>query len=177
MERAVQIIHDDPAMPDEIAAGFYPGFEHGWRITEVIGRTVMAIFVLGCLAGLLGSGPLNRRSAANEDSSLTAHYDAVVRSGAPTVVSLDTRVPSGGSEVAVTVSRDLVDDLVLSGITPNPRLWQVGNNSIRITFPVVAGEKRAFIRLSGSPDFIGRRHFTIRLDGGETLSWSQIGVP
>ena len=173
----MKIIHDDPPMPEEIENGFYPRFENGWRHAEVVGRCLMVVFIAGCVGGLLGPGLFSERHAQNHDASLAADYDAVVRAGAPTTIKLETRVPPGGDQVAVTMSRDLVDDLGLSSITPAPQRWQAGNHNVRITFPVVAGQKRAFILLSGSPSFHGGHKFWVHLDAGETLSWSQFGVP
>ena len=173
----MNILHDDPPMAEEIRTGFYPAFEDGWRRAEIIGRGLMILFIVGCVIGLLGPGLFGHRHHKNGDASLAADYDAVVRAGAPTTIKLETRVPPGGSQVAVTMSRDLVDDLGLSSITPAPQLWQAGNNSVRITFPVVAGQSHAFILLSGSPSFHGRHQFWVRLDAGEMLSWSQYGVP
>jgi hypothetical protein len=97
----MKIIHDDPPMPEEIENGFYPGFENGWRRAEVIGRCLMVIFIIGCVAGLLGPGLFSERHVQNHDASLAADYDAVVRAGAPTTIKLEPRVPPGGDQVAV----------------------------------------------------------------------------
>lgn len=173
----MKIIHDDPPMPQEIEAGFYPAFEDGWRRVEVAGRLVMVLMLLACVAGLLGPGLFSKRQAANEDGSIKAEYDRVVRFGAPTVIQLDTIVPKGRDMVAVTMARQLVDAFGLEAITPEPQSWQAGDNSVRITFPVVPGQQRVFIRLSGSPSFRGTQRLWVRLDAGESLAWSQLSVP
>ncbi|MGI4950845.1 MAG: hypothetical protein ACRYGM_03490 [Janthinobacterium lividum] len=173
----MKVVRDDPPMPQEIAAGFYPAFEDGWRRTEWLGRAVMVLFIAACVLGLLGPGLFSKRHAANPDRSITAEYDAVVRFGAPTVIQLDTKVPDGKDLVAVTMARQLVDAFGLEAITPDPQSWQAGDDSVRITFPVVPGQKRVFIRLAGSPSFRGGQKLWVRLDAGESLAWSQFSVP
>ena len=173
----MDVIHRDPPMPDEIAAGFYPRFEDGWRKAEVVGRAVMLLFVLACVLGLLGQGPLSQRSAANPDRSIVMRYEPVVRYGAPTAIVLDTRVPPGGDRVAVTMSKDLVDLFGLERITPQPSRWEAGDEGIRLEFPVLPGAERVFVRFSGSPSFRGGASLWAKLDAGEALSWSQYAVP
>lgn len=175
--RAMQIIHDDPPMPEEIAAGFYPRFEDGWRRAEVAGRIAMAVFVVACALGLLGQGAFSEREAANADRSIVLRYEPIVRTGAPTTVELDTRVPPGGDRVAVTMAKELVDLFGLERITPQPSRWEAGEAGIRLEFPVLPGAGRVFVRFSGSPAFHGAARLWARLDAGETLSWSQFAVP
>jgi len=173
----LEIIHDDPPMPQEIARGFYPVFEDRWRKAEVAGRLAMLAFVLVCALGLLGHGPFSERDLANSDGSIRIHYEPVVRFGAPTIIRFDTRVPPGGDKVAVTIAKDLVDQFGLESITPRPSTWEVAGANIRLVFPVQVGESRALIRFTGSPAFRGGVDLTARLDAGETLSWSQYAVP
>jgi len=173
----LEVIHDDPPMPQEIARGFYPAFEDGWRKAEVAGRLAMLAFVLVCAFGLLGHGPFSERSITNADGSISIRYEPVVRFGAPTIVRFDTRVPPGGDKVAVTIAKDLIDQFGLESITPRPATWEVVGGGIRLVFPVQAGESHALIRFTGSPAFRGGVDLTARLDAGETLSWSQYAVP
>ncbi len=132
----MEVIHDDPPMPQEIANGFYPAFEGRWRRAELAGRFVMLGFVLVCAAGLLGHGPFSERELANGDGSIRIHYEPVVRFGAPTIIRFDTRVPPGGDQVAVTIAKDLVDQFGLESITPRPATWEVAGGGIRLVFPV-----------------------------------------
>lgn len=173
----MEVIHKDPPMREEIAAGFYPAFEDGWRRAEIAGRFGMLAFVVLCALGLLGHGPFSERTRTNADDSITIRYEPVVRFGAPTILRLDTRVPPGGDKVAVTIAKNLVDLFGLESITPRPETWQVAGANIRLVFPVLQGETRALIRFTGSPSFRGGVDLTARLDAGETLSWSQYAVP
>lgn len=173
----MQVIHDDPPMPQEIAAGFYPAFENGWRRAELAGRFVMLAFVAICALGFLGHGPFSERELANTDHSIVIRYEPVVRFGAPTILRFDTKVPPGGDKVAVTIAKDLVDQFGLESITPRPSTWEIAGSNIRLVFPVKAGESHALIRFTGSPAFRGSVALTARLDAGETLSWSQYAVP
>lgn len=86
-EIALEGIHDDPPMPQEIANGFYPAFEERWRKAEMAGRFAMLGFVLVCAAGLLGHGPFSERSLTNADRSISIRYEPVVRFGAPTILA------------------------------------------------------------------------------------------
>ena len=173
----MKIIHDDPPMPEEIASGFYPAFETGWHRAEVWGRCLMLVFLVVCGLGLLGQGPFSKRVARNHDESIVMHYEPVVRFGSPTTILLDTRVPPGGDKFAVTMAKELVDLFGLERITPQPSRWEAGDNGIRLEFPVLPKAERVFVRFSGSPSFRGSAHLWARLDGGETLSWSQYSVP
>ena len=49
-------MHDDPPMSEELAARFYPRFEGGWRVAEVVGRTLMLVAVVATLFGLSAAG-------------------------------------------------------------------------------------------------------------------------
>lgn len=173
----MQIIHDDPPMRDEIASGFYPGFEARWRRAEVWGRLLMLAFVVVCGLGLLGQGPLGEKVIADRDGAIALHYEPVVRYGAPTTIMLDTKVPPGGDKVAVTMAKELVDLFGLERITPQPSHWEAGDTGIRLEFPVLPHAERVFVRFSGTPSFRGGAHLWARLDGGEALSWSQYAVP
>jgi len=173
----LEVIHDDPPMPQEIANGFYPAFEERWRKAEMAGRFAMLGFVLVCAAGLLGRGPFSERSLTNADGSISIRYEPVVRFGAPTILRFDTRVPPGADKIAVTIAKDLVDQFGLESITPRPATWEVAGGGIRLVFPVQAGQSHALIRFTGSPAFRGGVNLTARLDAGETLSWSQYAVP
>ncbi|WP_237479217.1 hypothetical protein [Lichenibacterium dinghuense] len=173
----MRIIHDDPPMRDEIAAGFYPRFEGGWHRAELVGRAAMLAFVAVCGLGLLGQGPLGERNAANVDRSISIRYEPVVRHGAPTTILLDTKVPPGGDKVAVTVAKELVDQFSLEHLTPQPARWEAGDDGIRLEFPIQPGAARVFLRFAGSPSFLGSSRMWARLDAGETLSWTQYAVP
>ncbi len=141
------------------------------------GRLAMLAFVLACALGLFGHGPFSERTLENADQSITIRYEPIVRFGAPTIIHLDTRVPPGGDQVAVTIAKDLVDQFGLESITPRPATWEIAGGNVRLVFPVQAGEERALIRFTGSPAFRGSVELTARLDRGETLSWSQYAVP
>lgn len=173
----MKIIHDDLPMRQEIAAGFFPGFESSWRRAEIIGRFVLGAFVLVCFLGFLGNGLFSEQGKANADDTIRIRYEPVVRFGAPTAIAFDTKVPEGGDKVAVTMSTDLVDLFGLEAITPHPSRWEAGQDGIRLEFPVIAGSRRATIRFAGSPTFRGALHLKARLDKGEQLSWSQYSVP
>ena len=173
----MKIIHDDPPMPQEIADGFYPRFEDGWRGAEIVGRWLMVFFVAACALGLFGHGLFSVRSKANADGTIAIEYEPVVRYGAPTDIEFVTKVPAGGDKVAVTMAKDLVDDFGLERITPRPSLWEAGQNGLRLEFPVLGKADHGAIRFSGSPNFRGSVRLWARLDKGEELSWSQYSVP
>lgn len=176
-EGRMKIIHDDPPMREEIAASFYPAFETVWRRTELAGRGLLLAFLVACVLGVFGHGLFSRRTRTNDDDTIRISYDAVVRYGAPTSISFDTKVPPGGDKVAVTMAKDLVDLFGLESITPHPSRWEAGQEGIRLEFPVIEKSRRVAIRFSGSPSFRGSLHLWARLDKGEQLSWSQYSVP
>ena len=71
----MQIIHDDPPMRDEIAAGFYPAFESRWRKAEVWGRIAMAAFVVeGDYRAQ--QGPQEPGMVVGHDQTLPGYSDA-----------------------------------------------------------------------------------------------------
>ncbi len=173
----MRIIHDDPPMRDEIAAGFYPGFESRWRFAELAGRTLLFGFVLACIFGAFGNGLFTRRTLVNEDDTIRLSYDRVVRYGAGTTLRFDTKVPPGGDKVAVTMAKDLVELFGLESIVPSPSRWEVSQEGIRLEFPVIGRSERVSIRFSGTPSFRGEIELWARLDKGEQISWSQYAVP
>jgi hypothetical protein len=96
----VKVIHDDPPMREEIAAGFYPGFEIDPSRLERV-------------CSLRGPRPRRPRAQTTTKASISQRP--------PTIVRLDTRVPPGGDQVAVTIAKELVDLFGLESIRTGSR--------------------------------------------------------
>ncbi len=103
----------------------------------------MLAFVVVCALGLLGRGPPQRAHPLQPRRVDRDPLRAGGPFGAPTIVRLDTRVPPGGDQVAVTIAKELVDLFGLESITPRPQTWQVAGGNIRLVFPVIKGETHA----------------------------------
>ncbi len=167
-----------PSMAEEIRAGFYPGFERGWRRMELLGRALMLLMVGATLAGLLGGGPVSPWTRKATDGALEVEYAPVVRFGTPTGLTLRVPAPPGGDRAAVTLPGSLVERFGLQGINPRPAESQAAaDGSMRLVFPVQPGAREAVVQLGGMPAGGGVMRLWARLDEGARASWSQLVLP
>ncbi len=166
-----------PPMPDEIKAGFYPDFEHGWRKAELAGRTVMLLAVCATLAGLLGGGPVSIWTRHAKAGALQVEYSPVVRFGTPTGLTLRAAPAPGQDRVAVTLPASIVQRYGLQTVFPQPLEWAAGDAGIRMVFAMLPGAPAAMIQVGGMPSSGGVMRLSAQLDDGPVARWSQAVLP
>lgn len=167
-----------PPMAQEIEAGFYPGFERGWRRAELAGRAVMLLLVAATLVGLLGGGPVSLWTRRARAGGLEVEHAPVVRFGTPTGLVLRAATAPGQDKVILTFPAGIVQRYALQNVFPQPLEWQAGEaGSVRMVFPVQPGAREAVVQLGGMPAGGGVMRLWARLGDGPSVSWSQLVLP
>lgn len=172
-------MHPSPPMPEEIKAGFYPGFEHGWHRAELIGRAVMLMVIGATLVGLLGGGPASLWTTRVAAGPLQAEYPPVVRFGTPTGFTLQVAPTPGQDTVSITLPPAVVKQYGLQSVFPQPFTWSTdAGGAIRIVVPVQPGTREAVIHVGGLPSGSGWMYLSAKLgDEGPVINWTQIVLP
>lgn len=171
-------MRSSPPMPEEIEAGFYPGFERGWRRVELVGRVVMLGVVAATVAGLLGGGPVSLWTRKIAAGPLEVEYAPVVRFGTPTGLVVRATAPPGQDRVAISLAPDVVGKYGLQSVYPQPIEWQTdGAGEIRMLFALQPGTREAVVQIGGMPAGNGVVRLSARVDGGPLASWSQLVLP
>ena len=167
-----------PPMPEEIEAGFYPGFERGWRRVELVGRTVMAVAVGATLGGLLGGGPVSLWTRTATEGALQVDYAPVVRFGTPTGLTVRTMTSAGQARMTITLPESIVRRYGMQMVFPQPSEWTGGEGGdIRMIFAVPTTGGETTVQVNGLPAGGGLMHLSARLDDGPTVGWSQLVLP
>lgn len=171
-------MHDDPPMSEELANGFYPDFERGWRIAELVGRGAMLVVVAATLAGLLGGGPARLWTSHAAAGALRVEYPPVIRFGTPTGITLHVTPRSGQAMATVAMPAALVGRYGLQTVTPRPVAWSAGpDGEVRMTFAVAPGLRDLQVEVAGMPVGSGIVDLSASLDGDAALPWSQVILP
>ncbi len=170
-------MHPSPPMPDEIKAGFYPTFEHGWRKAELAGRTIMLLAICATLVGLLGGGPVSIWTRHAKAGALEVEYSPVIRFGTPTGLSLRAAAAPGQNRIAVTLPGSLVKGYGLQTVFPQPLEWGASEAGIRMVFAVPPGASTTMIQIGGMPSGGGLLRLSAQLDDDSVAQWSQLVLP
>lgn len=170
-------MHVDPPMPDELAARFYPRFEAGWRVTEMLGRAIMFAAIIATLLGYLGGGPVYLWTRTVSSGGLSVTYQPVARYGTPSGLDVSVVVPPGAKDVAVALPDGIAGDFDLQSITPQPVRWEPGEATMRLVFVPEPDARRMVVHLGGMPPSEGWLTLSARLDGQPPLVWSQFILP
>ncbi len=170
-------MRNNPPMPEEIDQGFYSEFETRWHVVEVIGRSVLAFFVLVCFLGVFGDGYFGRETIQSTTGNLGVRYEPISRFATPTHFDVTIIPQAGETQVQLELSGDEGGAFGLQQILPQP-LQQAGAASHpQIAVAVPEGNHEIKLQFAGVPDKVGQINFTLTQKGGETLSWHQFVAP
>src|SRR5688572_16733735 len=103
-----------------------------WKVERVGWMLVMA-FVLAGLAGLLGPGPVSRRTLTSNDQRLRVEYYAVAHYQAPAELRIRC-VPAAQEQIRLSFSRSFTDVSRPLGITPEPSSVVIHNDRLVYSF-------------------------------------------
>ena len=147
-----------------------------WRV-ERVGWVVMALVLAAALLGLFGDGPLSRAQAGSA-RTLSAEYDRLVRSSAPTQLRLlvHPSVATQG-EVRLRIDRTLLEHMELDSILPEPARQVAGPHHAEFVFPIEPGNAPAQIDIRYRPATFGRQRGTVSIAGAHALRIDQYAYP
>jgi hypothetical protein len=123
-----------------------------WR-TERIGWTVLWLIVVLALLGLFSNGLLSSASVESPAGDLRVTYERFQRSGAPTEIKLEV-APQSERQIAIRISRQMLDALTIESITPTPQAERGTANGVEFVFAVEPGEPLT-VDMNVRPDSVG----------------------
>ncbi len=137
---------------DYLEVGYDQQFEERWVVAQTIGLVVMVLFLLVCLSGLLGRGPVSHRTAHAPDGSLHVDYEPVAREGTPTQITLRVANPDDAPmPVSLFVSGKMVEPLGLARTVPETTATMVGSKGLVFRFTLAPRQSDAKIRMAAMP--------------------------
>jgi hypothetical protein len=96
------------------------------------GMFLMAVLLALVLAGLTGSGPLARGTAAG--GQLTVHFDRFCRRQTPTVLRVETAPEAQASLVVLSLDNSIASAFHVDRVTPQPETVTAGSDNTRYVF-------------------------------------------
>ncbi len=172
---------------DELEVGYDQEFERRWNIAQNVGLAVMVLFLLVCVSGLLGRGPLSHRTASAPDGSLRVDFEPIAREGTPTQVTLRLANPDDAPmPVDVFVSGKMAEPMGLGRTVPNTEATMVGSKGLVLRFVVAPRQANAKIRLDAMPATAGIVHLQAwtgadanmdQPDQRHRVHWTQVVLP
>jgi hypothetical protein len=168
---------------EELELGFDQSFENTWRKLELTTHALLLLFVIAALGGAFGRGPLDHRSQANSDGTLSIDYEPVVRYGTTTQITVHVAgSEQGNSEIArpaarLFISNTLIEPLGLQQVIPQPNETTASSAGAIYRFEVPPNKAGALVRMVIKPSSVGPVQAKIGNEDGESVSFTQLALP
>lgn len=148
-----------------------------WKIERVC-WAVMALVAAAALAGLLGHGPLSSAVAGERGSTLWAEYNRFERYQGPTTIRVHLGAgASRDGQVRIWINRDLIENVELNHIDPEPESVEAGGDRFVYVFRVLDTTRPTSVTYHFEPNKYGTMPVRVGLDGGPELSFRQFFYP
>lgn len=144
---------------------------HAWRFKR-FSWALMAIFIAAGLCGFLGNGPFSKAHAQGP-GELRADYHRIARHNAPAHVEL--RVPGGKEDLELSIPADVVKDIELEGIDPEPKEMRLSGAKHTWIFSRQPETSRVFIHYR--PQAFGRKSIRLEFKDAGALEIQQLFLP
>jgi hypothetical protein len=152
-------------------------FERREWIVERAAWAAMAVLVAAALVGLLGPGPLARRTAETGDGTLRVAYDRFARAEAPTDLEVHVRPAGGGEELRVWVGRAYLDAVTVERVLPEPVRTETAPDRVTFAFRLRDPRAPAIVRFHVQPERFGRPEARVGVEGAGEVSFRQLVYP
>lgn len=149
----------------------YQHHVRGWRVKR-FGWVLMAMFVAAGLCGFLGNGPFTK-GRAQGPGELRANYQRVARFNAPAHIELT--VPGGKEDLEISISAEVVKQLELERIDPEPKEMRLSGDKHTWIFPRENASSRVFIHYR--PQGFGRKNIRLEFKDAGALELQQLFIP
>jgi len=148
-----------------------------WR-AEMLGWILMALLLLGALAGLFGGGPISQATAGGEAEALTIDYHRFTRYQSPTQL-LITASPNAVSEgtVRLEIEQDYINSFNVQNVLPEPDSVEVMSDTYIYTFTVNEPNQGMEIIFDLESDKIGTIAGNLGVEGGQNIRISHFVYP
>jgi hypothetical protein len=117
---------------------------------------LMALLVLGALAGVFGSGPISRSRAEAPGGGLIVEYERFLRYQSHTSLLMTLRREQAGDRIVeLVVDRSLLKNFKVERTTPQADRIEYGRGGVTYAFPVAAEEQEVVVRFELQPEALG----------------------
>ena len=150
-----------------------------WQAQRVA-WALMALFLLGALVGLLGSGPLSPTSVTSADGAVRVEYERFLRRDTRTTLRVHLRPANGeASTLALWLARPYLEAMKVDSVLPSPRRVQGAGDRITWGFEVSAREPRELLTVTIHllPEGSGMRWAGVGLEAGSGVRFRQWVYP
>jgi hypothetical protein len=148
-----------------------------WTV-ERIGWVLMGLVLLADLLGLLGAGPRGWAHAGDQAQGLRVEYRPRERLNNPTSLNVQlVPQPPGQERVQFWVSRELLDNITLERVEPEPESVLAAENGMELVFHLADSQAAANVRLSLRYLTWGRVRGALGVPGLPAVELSQLVLP
>lgn len=162
---------------NEFEVGFDQRFETNWHRAELVGRFVMAAFVLSAGFELLGRGPYSHRTVQSADGALRVDYEPIARHSTTTTVTVHIQNGTGSDQpVRLSLPQQAIEPMGFQHAVPPADGATINDAGIRLNFTEQPHQKNALVRLMLKPTAVGLVPMRIS-DGQEDVRWTMLVVP
>jgi len=168
----------DSQVNDELTLGYDSDFEsQWWRIEIGIWITLSIVVILG-LTGLLGRGPLAHERRGSADGSLEVDFQRVARYKTPEIMIVRLTPDLYRQRAAhLWLNREIIEEMGLQRIIPQPLESRPGENGIEYVFPVQNPNEPTLIRFVKEASKPGIFTEEVRVDSQHDVFLRSIAMP
>jgi hypothetical protein len=155
-----------------------PRFQRRSWYAERAGWAVMALAVIGALAGLFGSGPLSGARTASVRGELAVEYQRFARSKAPVTLRLEfSEQVARRGQVRLWIARGYLEAMKVEHILPEPAQVEVAGERLVYVFALGAAGGGGSVSFRLKPDGFGMVRGSAGVEGGEEVRFRHLVYP
>jgi hypothetical protein len=140
----------------EMELGSNVDFETRWWRLQRATWLVMALLLLGGLAGAFGRGPFDKATAGGPEDALRVEYEPVVHFRTPTILTLHMAADAvAGDVVRIRLGHALLGPLEIERIIPRPLEQVATSDGLLMTFDTTHGSREATATIVLQPGTLG----------------------
>jgi hypothetical protein len=139
---------------------------------ERVGQLAMLLLAIAALTGVLGRGPLSKRSVYTEN--LKIDFEHFIRKSADTQITVHMNT-SGGKQ-SFWLDKEFLEKVEVTRIEPEPENKVVGEHGIQYQFATLAKQSGDIV-IQFQPETWGRMQAKIKDDAGNIALLNFLAYP
>jgi hypothetical protein len=154
-------------------------FRRNFRRTQNLVLTLMGLFVVAGMLGLLGgAGPFASSTVGDAGDHLTVEYPRFLRNRAPIDITIYINTESVANQrVSIEIDRHFIERYDIQYINPEPVQVQASDQMMIYIFEIGDLDTRTSITFNMQPERFGYAEGIIRLEEGPDVWFWQIIYP
>lgn len=154
-----------------------PGHRERLSVAQRIGWSVLALIVVGALAGLFGPGLLTTVTQTAPSGLVQFEYPRFTRYIADTYLHLRVRPdPAQPGKAQVWISSEYLSGVQVQQVQPTPSSWTGVDGGVVLAFPV-KGLEPITVQMLVRPDEVGLLPGALGAPGREPIEFWQFVYP